>query len=53
MIKIFCTKYNKYRKFKNSKISYIFNEMLVLSIIFGKCGRNNHTMFKENNLLKY
>ena len=33
MKKIYCTKFNKCRKFKNSTISYIFDKTLVLSII--------------------
>ena len=40
MKRIYCIECNKHRKFKNVKISFIFNEILVLSIICGKCGSN-------------
>ena len=39
--KIYCIERNKYRKFVNPKISYIFQKALVLSIICSKCGSNN------------
>ena len=35
MKKICCVKCNKYRKFKNPKISCLFDKTLVLSTIFG------------------
>ena len=44
---IYCIKCNKYRKFKNPKISYIFDKILVLSITCGKCGSNDQGIFKE------
>ena len=44
-MKNYCNKCNKYRKLKNPKI-YVFNETLVVSIICGKCGNNNDTIFK-------
>ena len=50
MKKIFCIKCNKYTKFKNPKISYIFNETLVPSIICSKIGNNNNKIFKENTI---
>ena len=50
MKKIFCIKCNKYTKFKNPKISYIFNETLVPSIICSKIGNNNNNIFKENTI---
>ena len=37
----------KYRKFKNFKISYIFEKTLVLSIICSKCGNGNEKKIKE------
>ena len=37
MKKIHCIKFNKYSRFKKPKISYIFDEVLVLSIICDKC----------------
>ena len=45
MKKIYCFKCYKYRQFKNPKMSYIFNETLVLSIICDKCGSNNDAIF--------
>ena len=44
-MKNYCNKCNKYRKLKNPKI-YVFNETLVVSVICGKCGNNNDTIFK-------
>ena len=45
MKKIYCIKCNKYRKFKNPKISYI--KTLVCPIICDKCGIIDETIFKE------
>ena len=47
MKEIYCIDYNKYRKFKNPKISYMFNKTLVLSIIGDDCGINDKEPFKE------
>ena len=44
---MYCIKCNKYRKFKNSEISYIFNKTLVLFIIYNKCGSNESKILKE------
>ena len=52
MKKIYCIKYNKYRKFKNSKISYIFDKTLVLSIIVGDCGINDKVPLKEKESIE-
>ena len=41
MKKRYCINCNKYRKFKNPKLPYIFNETLILSFILVKCGSNN------------
>ena len=38
MMKICCNICKKNRKFKNSKISYIFKNALGLSIVCSKCG---------------
>ena len=38
MIKISCNVCHKYRKFKNSKFSYIFLKKIDLSIVCSKCG---------------
>ena len=45
-------KYNKYRKFKNLKISYIFNKTWVLCIICDKCGSKDEKVFKEEESIK-
>ena len=47
MKKVYFIRRNKYRKFKNRKISYIFDKTLVLSIIYEKCGSNDEKIFKE------
>ena len=40
-------KRNKYKKFKNPKISYTFNKTLFNSIVCDKCGSNDKKIFKE------
>ena len=47
MRKVHCIKCNKHRKFKNPKISRIFNKTLVLSIVCGKCGNNDDKIFEK------
>ena len=37
MKKMYCVIYGKYRKFRYTKISHIFEKTLVLSIICSKC----------------
>ena len=39
-----------YRKLKISKILYIFDKTLALSIICGKCGNNDGKIFKQENI---
>ena len=46
MKKIYCVIYGKYRKFKNPKVSYIFEKTLVLSIICSKCENEAEKIFK-------
>ena len=48
--KNYCIKCNKYTKFKNPKKSYIFNETLVLSIIYSECGNNNDRVFNQEEI---
>ena len=48
MKKLYCVIYGKYRKFEKSKISYICEETLVLSISCSKCKSKN----KDENYLK-
>ena len=44
---MYCSVCNKYRKFKKTKISYIFKKTLSLSIVYSKCGHEYVKMFKE------
>ena len=47
MKKLYCVICCKYRKFKNPKLSYIFEKSLVLSIIYSKCKNEDKKMFKK------
>ena len=38
---------SNYKKFKNLKISYIFEKTLALSVICSKCENDNEKIFKE------
>ena len=51
-MKIYCNVCNKYRKFKNLKISYIFKKFLGLSIVYSKCGHEYKKIFKEEDSIK-
>ena len=42
----------KYRKFKNPKISYIFEKTLVLSIICSKCKMEDEKILKEEESIE-
>ena len=42
----------KYRKFKNPKISYIFKKTLVFSIICSKCENEDKKIFKEEKSIE-
>ena len=42
-----CIECNKYRKFKNPKISYMFDKTSVLSIIFDECDSNDEKILKK------
>ena len=53
MKKIYCIKCNKYRKFKNPKIPYIFDKTLIIPIICDKCGSNDKTYLPNKNRLRY
>lgn len=41
---------NKYRKFKNPKISSIFKKILVLLVLCGKSGSGHNAIFKEESI---
>ena len=45
--RIYCTKCKNYRKFKKSKISYIFNKTIVLSFFCDNCGNNDNKTLQE------
>ena len=45
MIKIYCNVCDKYRKLKNPKMSYIFEETLGLSIVCSTCGYEYKKIF--------
>ena len=48
-IAFFCS---KYRKFRNSKISYILEKILILSIICCKCRNEDEKIFKEEESIE-
>ena len=50
--KLYCVKCNKYRKLKNPRISYIFDETLSLSTICDKCSSNDEKIFKEEESIE-
>ena len=52
MKKICFIKCNKYTKLKNPKISYIFDETVVLSIICDKSGSKDGIIFREENSIE-
>ena len=47
MMKVYCNVCDKYRKFKNPKMSYIFKKTLSLFIVYSKCGHEYEKIFKE------
>ena len=42
----------KCSKFGKSKISYLLEKTLVLSVIFSKCKNEDEQIFKEKNLIE-
>ena len=46
-MKIYCNVCDRYRKFKNPKMSYIFKKALGLSIVCSKCDHEYKKIFKE------
>ena len=52
MKKLYCVIFGKYRKFEKLKISYLFEEPLVLSIICSKCKNEEEKLFKEEESIK-
>ena len=49
---MYCVICDKYRNYKNPKISYIFEKTLVLSITCSKCKRDDEKMFKEEESIE-
>ena len=47
MIKIYCIVCDKYRKFKNPKISYFLKKSSGLSVVCSNCGNEYQKIFKE------
>ena len=52
MKKVCCVNCGKYRKFKKSKISYISEKTLVLSINCSKCENENEKILKEEESIE-
>ena len=52
MKKMYCVICGGYRKFKNPKISYIFEKTLFLSIICSKCENEDEKIFKEEESIE-
>ena len=50
--KICCVICGKCRKFKNTKIPYIFARTLVFSIIYSKCENEDEKVFKEEESIE-
>ena len=47
MKKLSCVICGKYRKFEKTKISYLLEKTLVLSIICNKCKNKDEKLFRE------
>ena len=52
MMKTSCNVCNKCRKFKNSKVSFIFKKTLDLSIVYSKCIHEYKKIFKEEDSIE-
>ena len=50
---MYCNVCNKYKKLKRTKISYIFQKTLRLSIIYSSVVMNMKKYLKKKNQLKY
>ena len=51
-MKIYCSVCNKYRKSKNSKISYVFNKTLGLSIVYSNCCQEYKKIFRKEESIE-
>ena len=47
-----CNVCDKYRKFKKTKISCIFEKTLSLSFVYSKCGHEYKKIFKEEKSIE-
>ena len=52
MKKLYCIICGKYRKFEKTKISYILEKTLILSIICSKCKNEDEKIFKEEESIE-
>ena len=52
MKKLFCVICGKYRNLENTKISYLLENALVLSIICSKCKNEDEKIFKEEDSIE-
>ena len=54
---MYCNVCNKYRKFKNTEISYVFKKLLSLPIVYSTCSHEYKKVFKilglNNNIEEY
>ena len=51
--KLCCVNWGKYKKFKNPKVSYIFEKALVFPIICTKCKNEDEKIFKEEKSVEF
>ena len=52
MKKLYCVIFCKYREFEKSKISYLLEKTLVLSVICSKCKNEDAKLFKEGESIE-
>ena len=52
MKKLYCVICGKYKKFKNPKISYIFEKALVFLIICSKCKKEGEKIFRAEEAIE-
>ena len=52
MKKLCCIICGKYKKFEKPKISYLSEQILVLSIICSKCNNNDEQLFKAEESME-